>query len=394
MKRAVRLSVGAGGELLWEDPSPWDALVARRLGLPFAGNPPKGCLVPERAGWWSLKTMMVAVPEAGTANMETLWAIHDEAMETTVQANKSPVEAKTFVTQRTISLLDLKRRIARQMFQQCRLCPLRCGGQLDCPAAGQAQYHQHFVHLGEEREIGQTLALEMAGCNMHCRFCQKGGTLLTGGAYHRLSQALWQDILAYGQDAFHSLSLVGGNPDQSLPGILDFLAEAPPESAQWPIIWHTNGYVDPPVYDLLAGIVDVWVFDFKFFHDDCASQWSRAVRYVDAACRGLTGILESQRQVPVIVRHLLLPGHESCCAKPLIDYVGAWARRHGGHRLWLHLMDQYVPAWRIGSGDGRMQEVIDDRVVKSMRQRAREQGLRLAGEAKPDAEHPEWWLWR
>jgi len=46
-----------------------------------------------------------------------------------------------------------------------------------CPMTRPARYHHHFVHLGEERKSVEPL-IELTGCNMRCKFCQKATSSL------------------------------------------------------------------------------------------------------------------------------------------------------------------------------------------------------------------------
>jgi putative pyruvate formate lyase activating enzyme len=339
MKRDLRFVVSRGGDLQVEDPSPLEVSVLRQLGLAVDENREEGSLV----------------------------------------ANVIP-RYRALVRRRFgLSGLDVRRRLLRLHLRQCRLCGFACGGsRADCPASRPARVHQHYVHVGEEAEIGRTLVLELAGCNLHCRFCQKGDSALANrGRRTRLGPSLWRGLLAYPKGSFASISFLGGNPDQSLGGVLDFLAGAPPGGPAWPVVWHTNGYSMPALYRLLNGLVDVWVFDFKFFAETCSCRLSRAADYAAVAKRALGAIAAQDPSVPIIVRHLMLPGHEACCQVPLVEYL---ARRHPG-RLLIHLMDQYVPAWQVRPDERDLLKRVSPAQVERMRRLARERGLRLVVQA-------------
>ena len=107
---------------------------------------------------------------------------------------------------------------------------------------------------------------------------------------------------------------------------------------------HTNGYSTPSLYNLLRGLVDVWVVDFKYFDDRCSVSCSEAPRYVECAKQALETICELSPDVPVIVRHLILPGHWECCQKPLIEWLEGLK-----NQTLVHLMDQYRPAWKAAA---------------------------------------------
>ncbi|MCL6580118.1 MAG: hypothetical protein K6U08_00650 [Firmicutes bacterium] len=379
-----------------EDPSPLEVAVLRRLGLGLEARPVIGSLVREVLAsggprWGKLAGFRL---DPGTAELvrrsggggdrsgllRRLLGAHDEAVSRALASTEPPVPASDPTEAGPVpepTVLDLKRKVLSLLGRDCRLCGLACGGTLPgCPARAGARYLQHYVHVGEEAEIGRTLVLELMGCNLWCRFCHKGDTLVEpGSGGDALGPSVWTEVSSYPAGAFGSLSFLGGNPDQSLDGVLAILSCAPPAARGWPVVWHTNGYSRPVLYDLLWGVVDVWVYDFKFFSDRCAVSLTRAADYVRTAKEGLEAVCGRDASVPVIVRHLLLPGHESCCLEPLLRYLAERYR----DRVLFNPMGQYVPSWRVGPGDGALSLPLPAGAAERARRRARRMGLRLAG---------------
>ena len=89
---------------------------------------------------------------------------------------------------------------------------------------------------------------------------------------------------------------------------------------------------------LLDGVVDVYLADFKFGNDVCAERLAGVTRYVEIITRNLRLVAE---QGDLIVRHLLLPGHEDCCFRPLV----AWLREHLPAAR-LSVREGYLPHWQ------------------------------------------------
>ncbi|HEV3007182.1 MAG TPA: hypothetical protein VGX78_22120, partial [Pirellulales bacterium] len=89
---------------------------------------------------------------------------------------------------------------------------------------------------------------------------------------------------------------------------------------------------------LIAGVVDVYVADFKFGNDGCARRIAGVEDYVETVTRNLLLVAE---QNDLIVRHLLLPGHFDCCYRPVV----AWLRRKLP-RTKFSIRDGYLPRWR------------------------------------------------
>ena len=86
-----------------------------------------------------------------------------------------------------------------------------------------------------------------------------------------------------------------------------------------PIVWKSDFYGTDEAFDLLEGVVDTYVADFKFGNDQCARQIARVDRYLEVVTRNL---LRACCQGRLIVRHLLLPGHFDCCYRPIVALAG------------------------------------------------------------------------
>ncbi len=208
------------------------------------------------------------------------------------------------------------------------------------------------------KEVGRSLAIELLGCNITCKFCQKG-ELINPKKLKVLpfTPSLWEEIKReYNDTDFDNISFLGGNPDQSFLAVLDFLENAPEWAMSFPIVWHTNGYSSPLFYHLLSGLVDIVVFDFKYFNNSCAFKLSKAPFYKETAKTALKAIC-SQKLFPlVIVRHLLLPGHWDCCQNPLIS----WLKRNKMDVVF-HPLSQYKPLWKITNRDYKLSRTLKEK---------------------------------
>ena len=103
--------------------------------------------------------------------------------------------------------------------------------------------------------------------------------------------------------------------------------------------------------DALAGVVDVWLTDFKYADPDLAALFSAARDYPDVAASALVRMLENLRERGgcrigddgrmlrgIIVRHLVLPGYadDSCS---VLDRVWELC----GNEVDVSVMNQYTP---------------------------------------------------
>jgi putative pyruvate formate lyase activating enzyme len=355
-KQEMRLFISKDGMMVVEDPSPLEMAILNRLGIRLHENicsnsrpSPKYKLLRD-----------YRIPLSLDRGQKRLLAIHNEEVRKAL-SGEDPVFDSNY------NLFNLKRSLLKGFLKRCCLCGYRCKGERilsgECPIGRPSYYYQHFIHIGEEREIGRTLVIELTGCNMRCRFCQKGELINPEDIkINPFTPTLWDNLkMDYQQGEFNSISFLGGNPDQSLLAVLDFLKHAPDWSSHLSIVWHTNGYSSPELYMLLWGLVDIWVFDFKYFDDRCAITLSQTPNYKATAKSALETICNMETLSSVIVRHLLLPGHWDCCQKPLIEYLSKYLK----NRIIFHPMKQYLPLWRITPGDGEMNRRI---TTKELRQ--------------------------
>ena len=350
-KQEIRLFISKDGMMVVDDPSPLEMAILNRLGIRLNENH-----YSSYCGRVSPKYRLIRdyrIPLPLPRGHKSLLSIHNEKVREALSGEDS-------VFDYGYNLFDLKRSLLKRFLKRCCLCGYRCKGKRadagECPMGRPSYYHQHFIHVGEEKEIGRTLVIELTGCNMRCKFCQKGELIkIEDVGVSPFTPALWEDLKReYQQEEFNSISFLGGNPDQSLLAVLDFLEHTPDWASHLPIVWHTNGYSSPELYLLLLGLIDIWVFDFKYFDNKCAIMLSQSPNYKATAKSALETICAMEPFSHVIVRHLLLPGHLDCCQKPLIEYLS----HHLKNQIIFHPMGQYLPLWKITPEDGEVNRRI------------------------------------
>jgi putative pyruvate formate lyase activating enzyme len=224
-----------------------------------------------------------------------------------------------------------------------------------------------MVHIAEEAPINPCLLLNLAGCGLRCRFCQQSDLLDPASVEGApLDASLWDTLETTGA---RSMAFAGGNPDESLYAILQFLATAP---ADWmlPIVWNCHGAATFETVALLDGVVDVYLPDFKYGADLCGRQLSGIADYPETAQAAIAAMLA--QGVPVIVRLLVLPGHGSCCHIPVLERLVSLP----GTCL-VSVRGQYCPDFRVTPADGMMARRPTWEEVEVVREKARQCGLRI-----------------
>jgi putative pyruvate formate lyase activating enzyme len=201
------------------------------------------------------------------------------------------------------------------------------------------------VSFAEELELLPSYMVYLAGCNLRCSFClQREECISGGGRGEEVRPARFaRDLERIVRRGARTINLAGGEPSLHLHTILQIAAGA---GRPLPLVLNSNMYMTPEALELLDGVVEVYLADFKFGNDRCAAAIAGAGRYVDVVRRNLLAAAARGR---LLVRHLLLPGHVECCFVP----IARWMAAHLPSAP-LHVMDGFVPSWRGGDGLDRL----------------------------------------
>ena len=160
-----------------------------------------------------------------------------------------------------------------------------------------------------------------------------------------------------------TLNFVGGEPTMHLHGVLELLNRVNPGIK---VVWNSNMYYNDIVDEMMAGLIDVYLADFKCGNNTCAEVLLRANNYVEVVKRN---ILKATGRADVIVRHIVLPGHSDCCLKPIL----AWLRTEIPN-VKLSLRDNYVPP---AQGLSAPRKYMEPEEMRSAEGLAKRMGLKL-----------------
>lgn len=239
--------------------------------------------------------------------------------------------------------MDLKVSLAEWMLDDCDLCPHHChvdrnqGKTGFCGVADQSAVHWEGILHGEEIELMASHEVFLSGCTMRCAFCYSHEhiTRPMSGLPMAPSEIAGRVDRRHGEGA-SNLNLVGGEPTVHIPNILRMLRQV---SAPLPVIWNSNMYATPQAMALLDGVVDLFLGDIHFGNDACAQRLGLIPDY----CASVQAAFEAAASsgADVIIRHLVMPGHLDCCARPAMEWAASALPETP-----FHLMFQYVPDFR------------------------------------------------
>jgi len=256
---------------------------------------------------------------------------------------------------------ELPRRVERalELLRSCRACPRHCRvNRLDdkfavCRTGRYATVSSYSPHHGEEdclRGWRGSGTIFLAGCNLRCVFCQNfdiSWRVQGSPTPPRKLAAMMLELQACG---CHNINLV--TPEHVVPQILEALPAAIEGGLRLPIVYNTSGYDSMESLELLDGIVDIYMPDFKYWDSEMARKYSRAPDYPQVARRVLK---EMYRQVGdlmidehglakrgLLIRHLVMPGDVAGTGE-----IMRWIAQELSPTTYVNVMPQYYPAGKV-----------------------------------------------
>jgi putative pyruvate formate lyase activating enzyme len=263
-----------------------------------------------------------------TQSTNELWHTHDKAIQLMKVQNTPPKK----------SLLDLKIELADRIFQVCCFCEHRCNvdRRKMTGKCGVQESHiaSEFLHFSEEQVLVPSYTIFFSGCTFSCVFCQNWdisqfpcGTTIEA---KKLATAIEQRK----KQGARNVNWVGGDPTPNIPYILKVLQHLDCNIAQ---VWNSNMYYSKETMKLLQGVIDLYLTDFKYGNDACAKRLSKVDRYTTVVKRNH---LFAYQHSELIIRHLVLPNHGSCCSQRILQWI-----KENTPQAVVNIMEQYQPEY-------------------------------------------------
>lgn len=269
-----------------------------------------------------------------------------------------PAREAIYISTHRKGMLKSKVEAARERMRCCTLCPRQCkvdrlAGQTGICRTGQDPVVASFCpHFGEEAPlVGRhgSGTIFFTHCSLLCSFCQNYD-ISHGGAGEIVSVAQLAEMMLNLQgQGCHNINFV--TPSHVVPQILAAVAAAVPQGLNVPLVYNTSGYDQVQTLQLLDGVIDIYMPDFKFWDPDVSHSVCRARDYPAVA---RAAIKEMHRQVGdlrmgadgvayrgLLVRHLVMP--HGLAGTP---EVMAFIAREISPDTYVNIMTQYRPCGR------------------------------------------------
>ncbi|MGQ0702334.1 MAG: radical SAM protein [Gemmatimonadales bacterium] len=304
---------------------------------------------------------------------------------------------------RYLSRRELAERVERALasLRDCRACPRDCGvNRLEdkwaaCKTGRYAVVGSCFPHFGEEdclRGWNGSGTIFFSHCNLRCVFCQNYdiSQAVKPGAIsgHRPEQIAGM-MLELEARGCHNINFV--TPEHVVPQVIEALAVAIEQGLNLPIVYNTSAYDALESLELMDGIVDLYMPDFKYWSAEASRNYLKAENYPASARAAIT---EMHRQVGplvcdadglakrgLLIRHLVMPG-----GLDETRAILAWIASELGPDTYVNLMDQYYPAGRVNSTQyAELHRHLSLTEFRKAQEIARELGLQRLDQRQP---HP------
>ncbi len=246
------------------------------------------------------------------------------------------------------------------MMKSCSVCPRECGkdrirGQRgDCSANANLEVSSHNPHFGEERELvgrNGSGTIFFTNCSLLCVFCINYDVSQLGRGRRQRINDLSNMMLSLQRRGCHNINLV--TPTHYAPHILKALDIAAGKGLRLPIVYNTCGWEKLEVLQLLNGIVDVYLADFKYDDSEAADKYSPGAKTYPEVTKA--ALLEMHRQVGVaypdartglmnrglMIRHLVMPNNVARSEK-----VMQWIGENLPKDTYVNIMSQYRPMFK------------------------------------------------
>jgi len=292
----------------------------------------------EKPAYRVAKSYRIDVDLSSEVSTEELWRVHQQVL-------KGSQDFETDVN--GVSFLDLKIELCERLLARCELCENRCGvnrlsGEVGFCGVKKTRIDTFFLHFGEEPEIVPSFTIFFTGCSFKCVYCQNHSISQHPERGKSIPPEKMAQLIEV--NAGTNINWVGGDPNPHLLYILKTLKHS---ESKKPQIWNSNFYVTPEALNLLLGVVDVFLSDFKYGNDSCALRLSKVKDYTKVLKRNH---IEGQKEIRIgdkriradfIIRHLVLPEHYICCSEPVILWL-----KENMDDPYINVMAQYRPHYR------------------------------------------------
>jgi len=149
----------------------------------------------------------------------------------------------------------------------------------------------------------------------------------------------------------HNINLV--TPEHVVPQVVLSILAARDMGLNLPIVYNTSSFDSLESLELLDGLVDIYLPDFKVWKSSTSKRLLKAESYAEAAKESIKAMhaqvgdlcftSDGIAKKGVLLRHLVMPGKEDEGRE-----IMKWLAENVSKDLYVHIMEQYHPDAHVG----------------------------------------------
>ncbi|MGR3309150.1 MAG: radical SAM protein [Candidatus Brocadiales bacterium] len=258
---------------------------------------------------------------------------------------------------------------ANELLRECQLCPRRCkvnrlsGEKGICKTGKLPIISSYSPHWGEESPlVGEhgSGTIFITNCNLGCIFCQNYEISHLDEGNEVSLKRFAEMMLRLKDMGCHNINFV--TPTHVIPQILTALPIAIEEGLDVPLVYNTGGYDLVESLELLDGVFDIYMPDFKFADSEVSARYCKAKDYPEIAKAAVKEmhrqvgdlIINNESHTPppplnrgeregvaergLLIRHLVMPGGLAGTRK-VMKFLAAEISKN----TYVNIMNQYHP---------------------------------------------------
>jgi putative pyruvate formate lyase activating enzyme len=203
-----------------------------------------------------------------------------------------------------------------------------------------------------------------SGCNLRCVFCQNHDI-----AHQRNGQDLTPEELGewyiklQNVGNVHNINLI--TPEHVVPQVVLSILHARELGLNVPIIYNTSAFDSLASIELLDGLIDIYLPDFKVWKGTTSKRLLKADNYAEAAMESVKAMHaqvgdlcftpDGIAKKGLLVRHLVMPGYESEGQE-----IMKWIAGNVSRDVFVNIMEQYHPDAHVGKPKHPRRSVVTE----------------------------------
>jgi putative pyruvate formate lyase activating enzyme len=196
-----------------------------------------------------------------------------------------------------------------------------------------------------------------SGCNLRCVFCQNHDI-----AHQRNGQDLTPEELGewyiklQNIGNVHNINLI--TPEHVVPQVVLSILHARELGLKVPIIYNSSAYDSLASIELLDGLIDIYLPDFKVWKQTTSKRLLKAEDYTEAAMESVGDLCFTPDGIAkkgLLVRHLVMPGYEGEGQE-----IMKWIAHNVSKDVFINIMEQYHPDAHVGKPKHPRRSIITE----------------------------------